>query len=71
MATNVQKDMTNRTIISVKAVSKAFGKIQALKGVDLELQTGKVLGLLGPNSQGDWSRAKQECVLIGVFSIWR
>lgn len=53
MTTNVQKDMTNRTIISAKAVSNAFGKIQALKGVDLELQTGKVLGLLSPNSQGD------------------
>ena len=53
MADSAQKEMTNRTIISVKAVSKAFGKIQALKGVDLELQTGKVLGLLSPNSQGD------------------
>ncbi len=52
MAASAQKEVTNRTIVSVKAVSKAFGKIQALKGVDLELQTGKVLGLLGPNSQG-------------------
>jgi len=53
MADSAQQEMTNRTIISAKAVSNAFGKIQALKGVDLELQTGKVLGLLSPNSQGD------------------
>ena len=71
MAASAQKEMTNRIIVSVKAVSKAFGKIQALEGVDLELQTGKVLGLLSPNSQGDLSRAKQECVLIGGLSIWR
>ena len=53
MADSAQQEMTNRTIISVKSVSKAFGKIQTLEGVDLELQTGKVLGLLSPNSQGE------------------
>jgi branched-chain amino acid transport system ATP-binding protein len=41
--------MTNQTIISVKGVKKAFGAVQALKGVALELQSGKVRGLLGPN----------------------
>jgi ABC-2 type transport system ATP-binding protein len=52
MDTAVRRNMTCQTIISVKGVKKAFGEVQALKGVDLELQSGKVLGLLGPNGSG-------------------
>lgn len=52
METAVAREMTNRTFISVKDVKKSFGVVQALKGVDLELQSGQVLGLLGPNGAG-------------------
>jgi ABC-2 type transport system ATP-binding protein len=38
--------------ISVRGVSKAFGEVQALDGVDLDVQRGTVLGLLGPNGAG-------------------
>jgi ABC-2 type transport system ATP-binding protein len=38
--------------ISVKGVSKKFGKIQALNGIDLEVDPGKVFALLGPNGSG-------------------
>jgi ABC-2 type transport system ATP-binding protein len=33
-------------------VSKAFGEVQALDGVDLDVRRGSVLGLLGPNGAG-------------------
>ncbi|MDQ6804582.1 MAG: ATP-binding cassette domain-containing protein [Actinomycetota bacterium] len=38
--------------ISVRGLSKAYGKVQALAGVDLDVKRGTVLGLLGPNGAG-------------------
>lgn len=42
------------TSIAVRAqgLRKAFGKTQALAGVDIQVQAGQVLGLLGPNGAG-------------------
>ncbi len=36
----------------MNGVSKAFGEVQAVAGVDLEVERGSVLGLLGPNGAG-------------------
>jgi ABC-2 type transport system ATP-binding protein len=38
--------------ISVRAVTKSFGRVRALDGIDLDVTTGTVLGLLGPNGAG-------------------
>jgi ABC-2 type transport system ATP-binding protein len=46
------EEPNNRSIITVKGVKKVYGQVQALKGINLELQSGKVLGLLGPNGAG-------------------
>jgi ABC-2 type transport system ATP-binding protein len=39
-------------VIEVERVEKRFGSIQALAGVDLVAERGKVLALLGPNGAG-------------------
>jgi ABC-2 type transport system ATP-binding protein len=39
-------------MIEVEALVKRFGSTQALAGVDLQADQGKVLGLLGPNGAG-------------------
>ncbi|HET6403195.1 MAG TPA: ATP-binding cassette domain-containing protein [Candidatus Thermoplasmatota archaeon] len=39
-------------VIRVRGVRKAFGKVQALRGVDLDVERGTILGLLGPNGAG-------------------
>jgi len=46
--------MTTTTTWAIEAhgVRKAFGDTQALDGVDLRAETGKVLALLGPNGAG-------------------
>jgi ABC-2 type transport system ATP-binding protein len=41
-----------QSVISVSGLFKAFGEVQALVGVDLEVPAGAVLGLLGPNGAG-------------------
>ena len=38
--------------IEAEGLHKAYGDTQALKGVDLEVRAGTILGLLGPNGAG-------------------
>jgi ABC-2 type transport system ATP-binding protein len=43
---------SNDPIIEVDGVRKSFGDTQALAGIDLTAETGRVLALLGPNGAG-------------------
>ena len=38
--------------VSVRQLKKAFGSVQALDGIDLEVRKGEFFGLLGPNGAG-------------------
>lgn len=38
--------------ISARAVTKSFGRLSVLRGMDLEVRRGEVVGLLGPNGAG-------------------
>ncbi len=44
--------MSNAPAIVAKGLTKSFGDVKALAGVDLEVAAGTVLGLLGPNGAG-------------------
>ncbi len=39
-------------IIRTEGIQKRFGEVEALKGVDLEVERGTVFGMLGPNGAG-------------------
>jgi branched-chain amino acid transport system ATP-binding protein len=39
-------------ILQVRKVSKTFGGLEALAGVDFEMSKGEILGLIGPNGSG-------------------
>ncbi len=45
-------DLVPDAAITVAGVTKRFGEVAALAGVDLEVEPGSVLGLLGPNGAG-------------------
>jgi len=38
--------------ISVQGLRKAYGEVEAVRGVDFEIEEGEVFGLLGPNGAG-------------------
>lgn len=38
--------------IAVQGLRKSYGKLEAVKGIDFEIEPGEVFGLLGPNGAG-------------------
>lgn len=44
--------MTTVSTLSARGLKKSYGSRGVVKGIDLDLQTGTVIGLLGPNGAG-------------------
>jgi ABC-2 type transport system ATP-binding protein len=44
--------MNTSPLVEVKNITRAFGSVQALKGVSFSLQRGQVVGLIGANGAG-------------------
>jgi ABC-2 type transport system ATP-binding protein len=44
--------MTAPPAISVRGLRKSYGHVEAVRGIDLEVQEGEVFALLGPNGAG-------------------
>jgi ABC-2 type transport system ATP-binding protein len=45
-------DDTQQIVLVAQGLRKSYGKVQALRGVDLEVRRGEILGFLGPNGAG-------------------
>ena len=44
--------MSGETVLSMRGVTKRFGGVQALTEVDIDVQRGDILGVIGPNGSG-------------------
>jgi ABC-type sugar transport system, ATPase component len=56
--------MSDNLVLEAKSVSKFFGTITALQNVDLHLNKGEVLGVVGDNGAGKSTLMK---VLSGLY----
>jgi len=48
----------------VRSLEKRYGRVEALRGVDLEVGEGELVGLLGPNGAGKSTVVKIACGLV-------
>lgn len=52
------------SILECKALMKRYGSKEALGGIDLTLEPGRIVGLLGPNGSGKTTLIKLACGLL-------
>lgn len=52
-------------LVDCKGLKKSYGKKPVIHGMDLELEKGKIIGLLGPNGSGKTTLIK---ILAGILS---
>ena len=56
--------MTGDTVVAVRALTKRYGRVQAVAGLDFEVHQGQVCGLLGPNGAGKTTALR---MLVGLI----
>lgn len=49
---SLNKNILNHCMIEVKNITKAFGKLQVLKGIDLQINKGEIVSIVGPSGAG-------------------
>jgi len=54
-------------VISIKNLRKSYGSKLVLKGIDLDIYPGQVIGYIGPNGAGKSTTVKILCGLIGDY----
>jgi ABC-2 type transport system ATP-binding protein len=52
MLNNINTSPKTEIAVQVEGLLKSYGKIKALKGIDLQVQRGEIFGFLGPNGAG-------------------
>lgn len=52
------------SIIETKALTKTYGRIQAVRGIDLNINKGEIFGMLGPNGAGKTTTIGMLCTII-------
>jgi ABC-2 type transport system ATP-binding protein len=57
--------MTMTKIIEARGLTKNYGSTQALRGIDLDIQPGRIVGLIGPNGSGKTTAIKSILGLSG------
>jgi oleandomycin transport system ATP-binding protein len=54
--------------IKASGLTKAYGEVIALNGIDIEVEQGTVLGLLGPNGSGKTTTVRILATLLQADS---
>jgi ABC-2 type transport system ATP-binding protein len=59
--------MDSQTIVSIRNLKKSYGTKEVLKGINLEITSGQIIGYIGPNGAGKSTTVKILCGLISDF----
>ena len=51
--------------ITATGLSRRFGELEAVSGIDLNIANGEIYGLLGPNGAGKSTTVRMLCTLLG------
>ena len=54
----------SETVIQAQGLVKRYGKLEAVRGIDLEVQAGEIFGFLGPNGAGKSTTISILCTLL-------
>ena len=57
-----------RTAISVRELTKRYGQVEAVRGIDFDVARGETFGFLGPNGAGKSTTISILCTLINPTS---
>lgn len=60
----MQAPPNNEAALKLVSLSKSYGDIKAVKGINLTLKRGEILGLLGPNGSGKSTTMK---MVLGIL----
>ncbi|MCL5783280.1 MAG: ATP-binding cassette domain-containing protein, partial [Candidatus Thermoplasmatota archaeon] len=59
--------------ISIRGLYKNYGEVRALDGIDLDISSGEIFGILGPNGSGKTTLLRIMCSIleptIGYVSV--
>ena len=59
--------MDHQTIVRIHNLQKKYGEKEVLKGINLEISSGQIIGYIGPNGAGKSTTVKILCGLITDF----
>ncbi len=59
---------TDAMAIEIEGLTKSFGRVKALQGLDLTVPSGQVTGFLGPNGSGKTTTLR---ILLGLITCRR
>jgi len=67
-ATSAAAAPASEPVITVSGLTKQYGEVQAVRGIDFEVARGETFGFLGPNGAGKTTTIKILCTLANATS---